>query len=842
MDITEFLDRLDGVAGGNNQYSARCPAHDDRTASLAVSTGQDGKILLHCHAGCTTPDILAAIGLEPKDLFPPKEPARRRGKRKQEAEYLYYDMQGNPILKKIKYRYEDGSKGYQWFHRDKGEWKDKQAGIVPPLYRQNAIAAAGDQPIYVVEGEKDADTLAGCGMIAVSAPNGAGGKTKWLDAYTEALRGRDLVILQDNDEPGKAFAEATAQAVIHAAERVRLVDLAAIWPDIPPKADITDYIDHLSDKAEALKRFVALVESTPAFAPPEPAADADRFHGTGYEATEKGFFRVYQKDGQTVRQFLGNFYILADSETVRDNGADIERVFSLRAVCDNHALLAADISAQDFQSMNFLSKTWGLSLRPAIGQNVLSYYRDSISAQAGSVRNEYIYTHTGWRHIGGKWMFLHASGAVGGEGVRVELDGKLNRYSLPAAGNPLAVMDMFRLAPKEIIYPLVGLVFLSPLNEFFRRAGCEPSFVLYLLGITGAMKSTLAAMALSFFGTFDNKSLPSSFKDTANSLEKQGFLLKDVLTVVDDYHPTGSRQEATRMAANAQNVARMYGDRTARNRMNADGSLRGGYIPRGNVIVTGEDLPNIGQSGTARNLVVEVRKGDIDKKVLTDLQGRTDDLSGCMRAYIEWLLPQADTLPDILKSRFIQLRLNASQDDRHGRIAETIAHLQIGMDMLILFLVEAGNTDKGTAERVASDCWDVLLKLAEQQNERLEQDKPTVMFINAIQEMLETSQVIVEDIDREYIGCHPVGFVGWQDSCYFYLFAETAYRMVVEFYARQGRNFPISKAQLLKMLAAEGWTLTDPASGKNTRPKRINGKLHWLLCIPRERLELQEAS
>ena len=89
MDITEFLDRLDGVAGGNNQYSARCPAHDDRTASLSVSTGQDGKILLHCHAGCTTPDILTAIGLEPKDLFPPKELARGRGKRKQEAEYLY---------------------------------------------------------------------------------------------------------------------------------------------------------------------------------------------------------------------------------------------------------------------------------------------------------------------------------------------------------------------------------------------------------------------------------------------------------------------------------------------------------------------------------------------------------------------------------------------------------------------------------------------------------------------------------------------------------------------------------------------------------------------------------
>ena len=177
MDITEFLDRLDGVAGGNNQYSARCPAHDDRTASLSVSTGQDGKILLHCHAGCKTPDILAAIGLEPKDLFPPKGPARGRGKRKQEAEYLYYDMQDNPILKKIKYRYEDGSKSYTWLHREGELWEKGGNGITPPLYRQNAIAAAGDQPIYIVEGEKDADTLAGCGMIAVSAPNGAGGKT-----------------------------------------------------------------------------------------------------------------------------------------------------------------------------------------------------------------------------------------------------------------------------------------------------------------------------------------------------------------------------------------------------------------------------------------------------------------------------------------------------------------------------------------------------------------------------------------------------------------------------------------------------------------------------------------
>ena len=50
--LSEILSLLDGVTGSGNQYSARCPAHDDKRASLSISTGNDGRILLHCHAGC----------------------------------------------------------------------------------------------------------------------------------------------------------------------------------------------------------------------------------------------------------------------------------------------------------------------------------------------------------------------------------------------------------------------------------------------------------------------------------------------------------------------------------------------------------------------------------------------------------------------------------------------------------------------------------------------------------------------------------------------------------------------------------------------------------------------
>lgn len=124
----------------------------------------------------------------------------------------------------------------------------------------------------------------------------------------------------------------------------------------------------------------------------------------------------------------------------------------------------------------------------------------------------------------------------------------------------------------------------------------EPSFVLYLLGITGAMKSTLAALLLSFFGNFDNKSLPSSFKDTVNSLEKQGFLLKVAdgdRRLSPHQQQAGSYEDAGDGAGCGENVRRQDGQRPDE----CGRTLRGSYVPRGNAIITGEDLPDIGNRG-----------------------------------------------------------------------------------------------------------------------------------------------------------------------------------------------------------------------------------------------------
>lgn len=64
------LARLDRVRRAGAGWSARCPAHEDRTASLSVAVGADGRILIHDFAGCSVGDVLSAIGLSVADLFP----------------------------------------------------------------------------------------------------------------------------------------------------------------------------------------------------------------------------------------------------------------------------------------------------------------------------------------------------------------------------------------------------------------------------------------------------------------------------------------------------------------------------------------------------------------------------------------------------------------------------------------------------------------------------------------------------------------------------------------------------------------------------------------------------
>ena len=122
-----------------------------------------------------------------------------------------------------------------------GEWIWNLEGIRTVLYQLPDLlkAIANGDTIYVVEGEKDADSLRALGLTATCNPMGAG---KWRPEFSETLRGADVVIVADNDDPGRKHAEQVAESLYGVAKRVRVLDLAVAWPECPGKGDVSDFI------------------------------------------------------------------------------------------------------------------------------------------------------------------------------------------------------------------------------------------------------------------------------------------------------------------------------------------------------------------------------------------------------------------------------------------------------------------------------------------------------------------------------------------------------------------------------------------------------------------------
>lgn len=169
MTLENFLSLLEGVKKcSGNTYTALCPAHADNKPSLSVSTGSDGRILVNCHAGCSPQEVVNALGLEMKDLYPEKE---KKQARKLVARYEYTDENGN--LLSVKTRWEP--KSFTWSYKENGEWKSGRNGD-PVLY--NLYGIKDSETVYLVEGEKDVETLRSIGLAATSPPDGANGTWK----------------------------------------------------------------------------------------------------------------------------------------------------------------------------------------------------------------------------------------------------------------------------------------------------------------------------------------------------------------------------------------------------------------------------------------------------------------------------------------------------------------------------------------------------------------------------------------------------------------------------------------------------------------------------------------
>lgn len=571
-----------------------------------------------------------------------------------------------------------------------------------------------------------------------------------------------------------------------------------------------------------------------------------------YTVDDNCLFEIVPGKNGTVKRKLCNLAPEIVEEITVDDGAATTTYIKLRGVHESgRTLPEIEIPAAELASFNWMAERWGMDCILEVGKTVKDCVRHAIQTTAVHAEKKTVYAVTGWKKIDGQWHFL----MPGEDSHTVSLQGKLQGYRMERDYELLDIQTaayLLHAAPvrDEIMFPLLAFTFLSPLNHFLKTAGCEPKFVLFLVGKTGSRKSTLAALVLSFFGRFTASELPLSFRDTANSILQNAFALKDVLTVIDDLHP-GSRREEQRLNDTAQAVMRAYGDRTGKGRLRADSTPMESRPPQGNAIVTAEYAPDIGESGTARYFALELKETDVDLQILSSYQREAarGTFQRCMYAYTEWLrerfLSSEEMERDFvsfLSSHFLSCRdaFRNSGIHCHGRVPETVAHLQMGMDFFLLFLKEKGIMEGESCAEIQERFQKIVYDLAAKQAESIDEDKPTHVFIRKLYALLESGQVYVENkndpAELSFGIC-----IGYRDDDFLYLYSELVHKLVRKFCEEQGESFACSHKSLLKALAEEG--LIQPGTNQNTRPLRVGSTQKRVIFLYREKAErIRDAS
>jgi len=214
-DFDRVLEKL-GARRAGSSWMARCPAHEDRTASMSLDF-DNGKILYHCHAGCSQEALLGKLQEKPIEI----------------DHYDYTDESGKLLYQAVRMEPKTFRQRKPNGH---GEWVWKLGDVRRVLF--NLPQVIKSQLVIITEGEKDANTINALGYVATTNAMGAvspkkkDDNKKWSAEYNEQLRGKDIVIVPDNDEAGALHLEFLTKELHGAVKSIGVARVPEKYKDV----------------------------------------------------------------------------------------------------------------------------------------------------------------------------------------------------------------------------------------------------------------------------------------------------------------------------------------------------------------------------------------------------------------------------------------------------------------------------------------------------------------------------------------------------------------------------------------------------------------------------------
>ncbi|OPX99853.1 MAG: hypothetical protein A4E58_00208 [Syntrophorhabdus sp. PtaB.Bin006] len=546
-----------------------------------------------------------------------------------------------------------------------------------------------------------------------------------------------------------------------------------------------------------------------------------------------------ERDGNEAYSELSNFTARIVEDVTIDTGLDLTRRFTIEGGTKDKTFPRASVRTTEFLNLNWVVNNWGNDAIIRAGQSTKDYLREFIQIHSNhnSVKRRTVYGHTGWRQVDGTRCYLMANGAIGADSVDVELPHEFletGRYCLPKApenekGAFDACLSFLDIGKAEIFFPCLAYVFLSPLTGLLDPM---PGFSLYCYGERDSLKTSVAVLMLAFFGRHGRAGL-SNFDSTSNSLMHRSAILKDTLLLVDDLYPSSAAKEAQRKETVAQLLIRACGNRTGRGRLNPDSTEKVAPVPRGMVLLTGEELPGL-QSTLSRLMTIEFSQGDINTKKLTEVQKQAGLFPHAMSSFILWLRDRITSIQADFETELYELRKGPVVENTSRKIPEHLAYLRFAWKMFLQWAVEKC----GLKEDVRRECLDIgyeiFTRVADRHVCRIEGEDPVKMFFEIVGALLTQGKLRLDHKDSGYagrLGGDSGELIGFFDDGHYYLLPVPLWHAVQTYLRYEGGHFPFSKTTLYETLERRG--ILETKGGKRDHTQRLGSKVVSVLKLKR---------
>jgi hypothetical protein len=366
----------------------------------------------------------------------------------------------------------------------------------------------------------------------------------------------------------------------------------------------------------------------------------------------------------------------------------------------------------------------------------------------------------------------------------------------------------------------------------YRFAPGAGRFALWLVGLTGAGKSLPCKLFTNFFGDYPVSSGRfATWSSTPYYVQRQGYFFKDALYLADDYKP-----EIIRNHGQFLGILQTYADGTARGRLKSDATANVLRPIRGQMVCTGEDVPEHNASAIARSVIVRVpqQKKDIPRKMRCEAE--CHNYSGVMADFVRWLLSEGRL--KVFTARYGELQQHYYSDiagqQNDGRIASNLALLAASFEQFAEYL---GDVWPEWREAVQAFIDKYLVEIRAEMLAEAKEQQVSEVFLRTLRELISFGYVRIDGLASQRDAEHKpvIGRVAGMRSGRLFgaaperleICTSLALAQVNSCLRQQGRpELKINESALLQQLREDGWLLdqngeplSDPKADPTFRPR-----------------------